>query len=755
LSPAELKRWVLGSEARFFSLDRGVSANGDQLRQLAARGVFKSEQPGIVLLALPPHSDVCEQAAELRQFTLESDLVLGAVATGEHVLLVGRERATSLEQFPPLRGESLLALAATRSGSLAQSFQRLSLMAGKLKSGEDWAPILLSDELQGTEFGSLLNITDQMLKSWSLNGQVTYANFEYPAPPRWADSRPVIDQLSTESLTFNWNTSAATAYIETPDSVVLSVLRTGALPITYIPEHSRDDKVAQLEERYHDYFASLDSPELARVVAYTVMFEVFRSFDLKASCYHPGIGERRGDASLERRTAEFVANVRNDDKKLRSLASSKLGRIGDKLLLQTKSYFADVASKYGDDGMSEFIHYLGSVRGPLSVEKPRPGIREAAMQLQQQRAFGELARAVIDRDAAYATFYAQTAPASSPWLRTPSVVISRAYSKRDMYVEGGHNVDVRPIELTSDPAVRRQEPRVELRRGRPTLLINPADADAAARLQPVLKKFQDGRITPEAAQTEMSNLLAQAPLSSLRSPADALYPKGDLPRRRRRVTRGWAYWPRDGQPDQDQSLVRITNAHGLYELAIPGRGAVPYAKSPLTLLEPLHGFLTEVPGRSVILELVGVSPDQAMALRRTLHRHIDALQRHDSRSSPSVDVVTGNPDVFGETFRASTIVTAGALRELRDGDSTMYQFQLDIKDSSLLMRVALFFKSRVAQPTSDAIRRVIVAVMDRRHHSSRTAARAIRDELRKNYPEALVEISIEKGQSCNYVIADR
>ena len=81
----------------------------------------------------------------------------------------------------PLRTESILTLASAHTADLGQSYERTRVFAGKLASGgdagRDWAPIYLSDQLVDTEVGSLLNLTDQILKSWSQAGQVDYDNF--------------------------------------------------------------------------------------------------------------------------------------------------------------------------------------------------------------------------------------------------------------------------------------------------------------------------------------------------------------------------------------------------------------------------------------------------------------------------------------------------------------------------------------------------------------------------------------------------
>ena len=62
----------------------------------------------------------------------------------------------------------------------------ITFLLAKLPGGKDYAPILLSDELWHTEYGNILNVTDQMLKSWSENGDVEYHTFTYPKPLDWA-----------------------------------------------------------------------------------------------------------------------------------------------------------------------------------------------------------------------------------------------------------------------------------------------------------------------------------------------------------------------------------------------------------------------------------------------------------------------------------------------------------------------------------------------------------------------------------------
>ncbi|MGB8295357.1 MAG: hypothetical protein WCG85_08005 [Polyangia bacterium] len=78
VSPAELREWVLGDKAVFHAVDGSVDAVGPDLARMVGQGVFRSAEPGIVVWALPTGADLCEHAAEAREFALESDLVLAA-----------------------------------------------------------------------------------------------------------------------------------------------------------------------------------------------------------------------------------------------------------------------------------------------------------------------------------------------------------------------------------------------------------------------------------------------------------------------------------------------------------------------------------------------------------------------------------------------------------------------------------------------------------------------------------------------------
>ena len=162
--------------------------------------------------------------------------MLGALADARTVLLVARKRYEPLRRLPPLRNETLQLLAAVKASAISQSYERNMWLSGRTGDGFDRAPIYLSNELRNTEYGSLLNIVDQLLKGWSEGGQVAYKDFPYPKPRSYPfdpirASETAADQQ--QAFLFNWNTEGV-FYASTVDGVeIAAAYRTGSLPVIY------------------------------------------------------------------------------------------------------------------------------------------------------------------------------------------------------------------------------------------------------------------------------------------------------------------------------------------------------------------------------------------------------------------------------------------------------------------------------------------------------------------------------------------
>ena len=219
-----------------------------------------------------------------RKFALDSDLIIGAFGKkGGNVAIVARERQVPVTVLPPLRIETLTLLATTTNQNLAQSYERYNVFAGKAKGNRDFAPIYLSDELWHTEYGNLLNITDQMLKSWSENGTIDYYEFGYPKPIDWAFNDGALEDLESSQLTYNWNTKGA-GYVIEGDYTIYAINRTGSLPVSYFPDSQEgrvEDKVYDAEELAYDFFSQLNNPELVRVVQYAAFYQILTYYKNK------------------------------------------------------------------------------------------------------------------------------------------------------------------------------------------------------------------------------------------------------------------------------------------------------------------------------------------------------------------------------------------------------------------------------------------------------------------------------------------
>jgi hypothetical protein len=189
-----------------------------------------------------------------------------------------------------------LLLAATTEKELTQSLDINDLMAGKMNNGRDWCPTYLSRELENTEFGDLMTITDILLKDWSERGTIQEGYYRYPKPGYYPFDKPLFRKLGLNELVYNWNTADAMYAIDNVEfqdvnskeagslqSInhnlrysIYTLNRTGSLPVSYFNSQERSQSIGYKYERqaYH-YFATLGNTDLARVVQYTALYQLF------------------------------------------------------------------------------------------------------------------------------------------------------------------------------------------------------------------------------------------------------------------------------------------------------------------------------------------------------------------------------------------------------------------------------------------------------------------------------------------------
>jgi len=303
VTPKELGDWMQDPALAWQRVQgTGKTMSWSDLVAAHQAGAFISNDRRLVMLTFPASvvTDSVQRQQVLRslrvpfrEFAVASEGLVGGLWTKSgQIALVARSRTTSQLISAPLRYEMFVTLldAALDTGELAQSYERTRAFAGKLRSGpyegRDWAPVYLSPQLVDTEFGALLNVTDQMLKSWSSAGQVEYLYFDYEKPPSFPFGRVSLTDIVRKetgetSLLFNWNTAGSAVVVRRGDQFILTSTRSGSLPITYgAGGKTAEQGGAQLydyEDKAYEYFSSLRDANLQRVVQYTVMYQLFRA----------------------------------------------------------------------------------------------------------------------------------------------------------------------------------------------------------------------------------------------------------------------------------------------------------------------------------------------------------------------------------------------------------------------------------------------------------------------------------------------
>jgi len=505
----ELFSWLLGPNAeKLVPLDGGDAAG---LQERAARkeiGTYQSATPGLVVTLLPSgaSADLNDFAGDLRRFAVDSDTFIGALRFGEdRVALIGRERTAPAAAVPPLRVETLLLLASFRGAQLSQSYERNRAFAGKLLSragdlfGWDWAPVFLSTVLIDTELGSVLNLTDDMLKGWSESGKVEYRGFSYGRPKQFpfGDSG-AFKLIGSQRLVYNWNT-AGVGYVSTKDSVDVYVVRnTGSLPVSYFPEGSQSDrsgkaKLVRAEDAAYKYFRTQHNPLLGRAVQYAALYQVFQAFDIAAK---PPADEAPSSAAIG--TVEDI--LEKDVKQaLDRLSSPSTPSTADLLLSVAYDKFGAKGQEFEfrrtpaiDAALKKLRIKLASKIAQLDREMP-PGWRDDySKALATGLPMPDDMRTVlkdIDKDELPLVLAPEqvreevlSATERDPmgWIRTPSIVVSRNGNRE---LTGGHNIGGEPTRIELDPSIAKGEVEEsgDYESGR-VLRINPADAPLAPEI---------------------------------------------------------------------------------------------------------------------------------------------------------------------------------------------------------------------------------------------------------------------------------
>ncbi|HKV91284.1 MAG TPA: hypothetical protein VJW20_01915 [Candidatus Angelobacter sp.] len=538
----------------FMAIEGGPAKDLRSILQNGYSGVFVSEKPGLVVWSVPRGEPLSNYAIEARQFALDSDLVLGAIAGPKQVAIVARERVAPVDLLPPLRTETILLLASANTEELAQSYERNNLLAGKYDKEKnlDWAPVYLSPQLINTEYGSLLNITDQLLKSWSQSGEIEYANFHYPNRKNFPFTEPLSRHAHTDEVTFNWNTKGMGYFLTEDQFEIFGLNRTGALGVDYLAGDKKE--MQEAENDAYDYFNREQDPNLVRVVQYAALYQIFRHFGITAPA--PATVPLRTSDTLKLAALTMVAAIeRIDDSKLAMVMASlqekmnshpesaeDIQRAIDHLgkLHEDRVLLTDFARNRGGEGLRLLVENIASPRDPdlqpppeiiaklqaAGSDQEREDILNAMSSHDQMRYEASIIAERLSEhrmllqliaspplDMIMRGYAAEMGSTENTWIRTPSIVISHATSElAEEGVVGGHNLDAAISPFRHSDEVPAGSIKVIDENGQRVVLYNPRDS---GRVGELVRDF--GKADEKKSPDEVASALSDK-LKSLHEP---------------------------------------------------------------------------------------------------------------------------------------------------------------------------------------------------------------------------------------------
>jgi hypothetical protein len=699
-------------------------------------------------------------------------------------------------RLPPLRFETALTLAAETSDELKQSYERNQFFAGKLSNATDWAPIYLSNSLINTEFGSLLNITDQLLKSWSLNGTVEYINFEYPKPPKWADFlRPMQDLFKEgkiDSILFNWNTEGVGYVAPVGENEFFAINRSGALPITY---RFKDKSAQNYEMVAYDYFSRLGNPDLARVVQYTSLYQIFRKFGINTKQSTIQGTLLPGNKVLALEAVRLLTKLQifsvNDFAKYLQMQVDK-GEISQQGANVLKKFILDDKQK-----IEKLVNLInqGNIRwqeeaitalatGIASPQTYIPSIKDASLRNWVLSTYELITDPEItwfinyffEIDKVKDRYVESLSQDPNTWIKTPSIVLSRDIV--NVKSVGGHNLDSKLTRLRASSQVSTGKIGLVREDSDIVILYNPKDIEGIHSLS---RKFEIGRASVttedeaknlvkdlERSLTEnlgkprsLEQVLSLPPASTstqIRGLSPALEPPTARP------SAGWSLRDKPLSPDEIQLLsigdqlgphsIIIERSSNGFDVFKSGNNQVVEVPTITSLHdEVLPQFIYPIRNgdqpTKIILKGFTLDEAQAFNLTGSLRQKTQQISfPKDSNFSKNVALMKRSynwdraiiKEVKTEPF---SVVSKSGERVIIDIEVP----SISPNVSSLKVRITTFLK-QLPKQIADKIIAIIKTALNRPENQTRSVDKIILDihiDLKKEFPDIDLGVQIEAG----------
>jgi hypothetical protein len=788
VSAADLYRWTFLENEQFGRAGRRATATPAAILSGTETGIFYSSQPGLVLWVLPRELNISNRRREARQFAMDSDLILGALQGATQFAVVARERTLPTTSLPPLRFETIELLASVPRKNLAQSYERTYSLAGRINDNHhDWAPIYLSPELIDTEYGSLLNMTDQMLKSWTEAGRVRYTNFDYPDPGSFPFGKTGLADTE-QTVTYNWNTIGV-GYKEMIGAYpVFALNRTGALAVSYIAED--DLRLSGQEERAYRYFAQLNNPDLARVVQYAALYQIFREMKTGKIEWTPPESENPATAAMKELTLDTLRMLRDVDLSERIDPKTPDGAKALIELTACRKTLASITLNYQEEGMEDLAGRLSDFRHetrrlPLFARLLKKEVLPTETAVAAEANCREIvsdAAGRARRTKAFQAYQQAWVRPETGWVRTASVVLSGWTTMPEGHnLVGGHNLYSKITELREDPALPAGKISIEKKGDEIVIVHSKYDRAKAHELVRVAaREVERPNATTLSLRTALERELARAtpvrlgrvealglPASGLepRSFQQSLYSNGDASAR---VVPGGARFDAQGVAANVREVaanpghvVVVKNSNGTYQLIFGGMDNPIDVKSMPALVDQMldPANLRSNPSQ-MQLHLAGFTPEEGSGFMRNIELQ---MRRQANDDSVLTGIVEKDGNVSVETVRELSerydfsrarlseprfsVIEEGPLQGGHLVEADLEIPSRVVLRPTLRMRIRIFFSARL-QLLSSAVRYSldsILAQLGSEQATLRIQARDLKREILKIYPDAKrVEIQLNR-----------
>lgn len=247
----------------------------DLISESSLPGIYLSKSPGFIIWKIK-YDALPISMTEARRFSLDSDLIAGAIKGEKSILIIAREREVPVTILPPLNAGTIVSL----SNHDIDDCQVWLPSDSSICLGENlWTtPLIMSNSLRMSELGLLLTSADQTLKSWCVNGE-TYDRFsESPIPAIFPFKNGIVDAVKSTPACA-WNIPDLSSQI-----FVNSISRTGSPEPIFISNSTlKSNKEKQAERTAQEWFASLSCTDLVRVNQYIFLYSIFRSMPNSAN----------------------------------------------------------------------------------------------------------------------------------------------------------------------------------------------------------------------------------------------------------------------------------------------------------------------------------------------------------------------------------------------------------------------------------------------------------------------------------------